>query len=253
MRQTGFMSLPALPTFLLLPPMNLLLLAGAGAYWHRRRGGRIALWGALAGLLVLALPMVADVLTASLERGVLDPPLAGAPSPGAIVVLTAGETRVLRDGKPVYAVDALSLEREAAAAALARRTGLPLLVSGGVVKIGSPALAALMADSLANDFATATKWREVGSVDTWQNAADSSVILRAAGITRVYVVTHGWHMRRALIAFRAAGLDPVAAPVAVDAGPVFAAEELIPSAHAWLRSYYALHEWLGVLWYDAKA
>ena len=39
------------------------------------------------------------------------------------------------------------------------------------------------------------------------------------------------------------------APVIVDAPPRFVAWGLVPDAHALLRSYFALHEWIGGLWY----
>jgi len=109
-----------------------------------------------------------------------------------------------------------------------------------------------MAASLHQDFATEVRWRETRSIDTWENARESAAILRAAGINRVWVVTHGWHMARALIAFRRAGLDPVPAPVLIDAPPEMRAANFVPSARAWLESYYALHEMIGWAWYELR-
>jgi uncharacterized SAM-binding protein YcdF (DUF218 family) len=109
-----------------------------------------------------------------------------------------------------------------------------------------------MAASLHQDFATDVRWREARSVDTWGNARESAAILRAAGITRVWVVTHGWHMRRALVAFRRAGLDAVPAPALIDAKPEFYAASFLPSVRAWLESYYAMHELIGWAWYELR-
>ena len=92
-------------------------------------------------------------------------------------------------------------------------------------------------------------WQEQHSIDTWENAADSARILRQAGIGTVYVVTHAWHMRRALMAFRAAGLHAVAAPVSPAAWPRLRWASLVPRVSAWEESYFAVHEWVGCAWY----
>ena len=106
-----------------------------------------------------------------------------------------------------------------------------------------------MAASLHDDFRLDAKWQEDRSLDTWQNAAFSADILRPAGISRVYLVTHFWHMRRSLIAFRRAGLDPV--PVSVRppfTGP-FSWQDLLPKPSYWYNSYIAFHEWVGLIYY----
>ena len=70
---------------------------------------------------------------------------------------------------------------------------------------------------------------------------------------RAFLVTHAWHMRRAVLAFARAGLEVVPAPVRRDPGPRWVAEELVPRTSAWLRSYYALHEWAGYLQYRLRS
>jgi uncharacterized SAM-binding protein YcdF (DUF218 family) len=241
-------SLAALPTLLAIPPMNLLAAACAGAAFRRRRAGRLVLAASLAGLVVLSLPVIAGGLTAILESGLADAPAPAEP-PQAIVILSGDQQRVRVDGSIAWRVGALTLEREAAGAALARRTGLPVLASGGVIRDGAPSLAAEMDASLRADFAVPPRWLEEKSLDTWQNAQFSAAMLHAAGISRVYVVTHAWHMKRALIAFRHAGLVATPAPVAIDAKPDWHAASFVPSAQAWHESAYALHEFIGWAWY----
>jgi uncharacterized SAM-binding protein YcdF (DUF218 family) len=246
------MSLAALPSVVLIPPLNLLAAACAGAVLHRWRPGRLLLWLGLAGLVLLSLPLVAGSLLTGLETRLPLVPPAGDP-PQAIVILSGDETDILRDGRPAERVGHLTLEREVAGAALARRTGLPVLVSGGSDDPRDPPLAALMAESMAQDFGVAPKWSETRSQDTWQNAQDSAVMLRAAGIHSVYLVTHAWHERRALIAFRAAGLVATAAPVPLDAPPRWYFHNLLPHVSGWQESYFAIHEWLGIAWYSLRA
>ena len=242
------MSLAELPTLLLVPPLNCMLAACAGAILHRKRAGRALLAAGLSGLVLLSLPLVSGSLIASLERGLKRVPNAQDP-PGAIVILSGDLLQLEGSGLGGYSVGHLTLERERAGARLARATGLPILVSGGRIREGAPSLAALMTASLHEDFGLAVTWEEDRSQDTWQNAAKSAIILRSAGVNCAYVVTHAWHMRRAMIAFRAAGLCAVAAPVDAERAPPLALRMLIPRVSSWQASYYALHEWIGYAWY----
>jgi uncharacterized SAM-binding protein YcdF (DUF218 family) len=56
-------------------------------------------------------------------------------------------------------------------------------------------------------------------------------------------------MRRAMAAFRAEGLEPIAAPTRFIRPPLPLAQDFVPNASSLRASYYALHEWLGLLWY----
>jgi uncharacterized SAM-binding protein YcdF (DUF218 family) len=246
------MSLAALPTLVLIPPLNLLAAACAGALLHRQRFGRLLLAIGLGGLVLLSLPLVAGTLLTRLETNL---PLIPPPNdpPQAVVILSGDEADIVIDGHPAQRVGHLTLEREVAGVTLARRTHLPILVTGGVTYPGDPSLASMMADSLQQDFGIATKWTETRSDDTWQNAQFSAAILHAAGIHSVYLVTHAWHERRSLIAFRAAGLVATAAPVPLDASPRLFFHNLLPHVSGWQESYFALHEWLGILWYSLRA
>jgi uncharacterized SAM-binding protein YcdF (DUF218 family) len=237
-------------TILLVPPANLVLLALAGWLLWRRRAGRILTGLALAGLLVLAMPLTGDLLTLESERFAAPP--ADIAAPAAIVILSGDVNRV-GDGPPAFDVGALTLERERAGAALQRATGLPVLVSGGVIGRDQPPLAELMTHSLGADFIVPVRWQESASRNTWENARNSAALLRAAGIRSVFLVTHAWHMRRALIAFRHFGLQATPAPVPFSRALQFQPAELIPRAGAWAVSYYALHELMGCAWYTLLA
>jgi uncharacterized SAM-binding protein YcdF (DUF218 family) len=244
-------SLGSLPSLILLPPLNLLTAAVAGALLGRRRVGRVLLAVGLAGLVILSLPIVSGSLLRLTELGLQSEPPPGAP-PAAIVILSGDQQAARQAGATTWHVGALTLEREAAGAALARRTKLPVLVTGGAIHPWSPTLASLMVDSMDHDFGVPVRWQETRSQDTWDNARDTAAILRGAGITRVFVVTHAWHMRRALVAFRRAGMDPVPAPVLLDDVPQLHASAFLPSMHAWGESYFAIHELIGLAWYEIR-
>ncbi len=77
-------------------------------------------------------------------------------------------------------------------------------------------------------------------------------MLREAGVRRVLLVTDAVHMPRAEQIFLRAGLEVVPAPTAFKKrGPVTPAS-YIPNAGALKDSHYALHEWIGLLWYRLR-
>ena len=197
---------------LLVPPVSLVFVALIGLLIERRHRpiGRFLAWFGVLGLLVLALPAVSGLLLTSLERNL---PLTPPPDqpPQAIVVL-GGDVQRGGGSTPLAHLGPLSLERVRAGALLHRRTGLPILVSGGTLRTSEPPVAVLMADSLVHDFQVPAQWVERESRDTWENARLSAAILHQQGITSVYVVTQAWHMRRAIVAFADTGITVTAAP-----------------------------------------
>lgn len=238
----------------LLPPSILLLLLLVGLACARRRGG-IGWWVAVISglsLYLLATPLGCALLSRQLE---IYPALSlseqSTEQADIIVIIGSDSDQAVEFGGED--VGGLTLARLRYGALLHRRTGLPILLSGGPLANYEPTLSSMMAVSLHDDFGLAPQWLEQRSQDTWENAADSAVILREAHIHSVYVVTHAWHMRRALIAFRAAGLRAVAAPVLTDPQPKLEWRSLIPRVPAWEQSYFALHEWIGCAWYWLRA
>lgn len=241
---------------LFLPPGGLLLLAFLGLVLRRRRpaAGTALVLLALLTLWVLSLPLTAGHLAASLEHTApieADAPLSR--GPGAIVVLGAGRYPAAPEyGGRDMASDRL-LQRLQYAAELHRRTGLPLLVSGGRLGGWERAEAALMRDVLGRSFATPVRWLETDSLNTEQNARFSADILRRAGIGQVYVVTHAMHMPRALDAFARAGLSAVPAPTVYHRrGRAPRLMDWLPDARALALSRDALHEYVGRLWYSLR-
>lgn len=239
---------------LLLPPLNLLILAGIGAVLLKRRPrtGKALIVAAFGLLYALSTPLVAESL-----MGLLEPPPRPIGKDGAgaqaIVVLGSG----LYTDAPEYpggSVSGGALERLQYAAMLHRRTGLPVLISGGRLP-GLPAEAPIMKRVMETEFHTPVRWIEARSLNTWDNARLSFAVLSAQGIKRVLVVTHAWHVPRARLAFEAAGFDFVAAPTRYVGHNVgsWVAWDLIPNGRGLMTSYYALHEFIGLAWYRLRA
>jgi uncharacterized SAM-binding protein YcdF (DUF218 family) len=236
---------------LALPPVCFLYCVMLGLLIGRRHrsGGRALVGIGLVGLALLSIPLVPNLLIVALEQNLPTTPPPDA-MPQAIVIL--GGDLLRTEGPPHSLPGFLTLDRLREGAALYRRTRLPILVTGGTVQHDRPPIALIMADSLRNDFQVPVTWVEDASVDTWENAQLTAEILQRGGIHSVYVVTQGWHMRRAMMAFRHAGLVATAVPTSIDTPFDPIPWDLPPRASAWQWSYYALHEWIGCAWYAIR-
>jgi uncharacterized SAM-binding protein YcdF (DUF218 family) len=147
----------------------------------------------------------------------------------------------------------LSLDRCRYGAYLARRTGLPLLVSGGVLRPDRPAVSLRLARFIEDELGVPVRWTEERSSTTLENARFTAELLRAEGIQRIALVTHAWHMPRARTAFERAGLDVLPAPTAEAPSPQDWQHGLVPSAESFQLSVRVLHEWIGRMWYAARS
>lgn len=239
---------------LFLPPLGPLLLIALGLLLlgRRPRLGRGLAWSGVLLSFVLMLPIAVDGLLAPLESGVA--PLdaqqiaqAQAQGIGAVVILGGGLRTVAPEyGRPT--LNRITLERVRYGAHVARLSGLPILVSGGVAGGAYPEALA-MAESLSEDFGMPPRWVEDASENTELNATYSSALLKKAGIDRIVLVTHAAHMRRARAYFEAQGMHVLPAPTAFFS-PLSTSEHVtswLPSANTAYTSWYALHESAGLL------
>jgi len=262
----GIQSWKPVLTALLLPPVPWLLVMLVGArmmYWRRTASWLVMLLGA-AGLW-LCCTIGAGYW---LEQATLKPPaplgieriaeikkLAGtAPSKVAIVVLGGGREPMA----PEYGVSNLkdvSLQRLHYGVWLARQTGAPLMFSGGVgygesVGTSEAEAAARIAE---RDFGKPLTWSEGESRDTRENATRSVAMLKTAGITDIVLVTHGYHMPRAVRAFQLEA-QRAETPIRVWPAPMglappaeHAALRWMPSNDGFRRVRVVLHELAGLL------
>jgi uncharacterized SAM-binding protein YcdF (DUF218 family) len=251
-----------IPRDLILPPASLFLVIAVGlALWPwRPRAGRIVAGTGLAALAILSTTAGARLFVAPVER--LTAPLQAPERAGAqaIVVLAAGRLRHAPEYDNRDIPDYYTLARLRYAAHLQRRTGLPVLVSGGNGSSGvdpnpddrAYTVADGMAAALRDDFGVPVKWIEGRSRDTAENAAFSAALLRADGVKRVLLVTDAMHMPRARTAFERAGLDVVSAPTMFFSHQPQPLHAWVPSAEGMRRSWYALYELIGIAWYRLR-
>ena len=247
---------------LLLPPVPLLLLVLVGARLMLPRRGLgwflialavVLLWlsacfGAAQALTVVALPPPPAL---SFERIKELRAAVQARESVAIVVLGGG----MEPFAPEYGVSnlrPLSIERLRYAMWLAHETGAPVAFSGGVGH-GAPTDAtpeAEVASRIATtEFGRSLRWVETSSRDTRENAQRTMALLKPSGIRHIVLVTHGWHMRRAVRAFAEAAPDGVrieAAPMGLARRVEAPALTWIPTTEGFMQMRQVLHEVAGL-------
>jgi len=221
--------------------------------WRRGLGPVLLIIGVVSGYL-FSIPMTAGLLSRSLQT---EPPLNEYFLPlhelGAIVVLGGG----IHEDAPEYdgpTVHDRTLGRMRYAARLARRTGLPVLATGGRFKEDHPTEAELMKAILEKEFGIGPILTEAKSRNTWENAAYSAAILRQHRINMILLVTNAVHQSRAVAAFEAHGLKVIPAPTLFfdDQPNLLDPQSWLPSVRAIAEVHYGCYEWLGRWWYTVR-
>lgn len=201
---------PYLTTLVMPPSLPLLVVfAGLALTRRRRRMGLALAWlGALSLWLLSAnapavwlhsalIPSYPSAQAASLQQAQVQ----------AIVILGGGVETGLPDG--VAQLKRSALDRLRHGAELSRATGIPIMATGGVGWGASSATeseAQVTARVALEAFGIQVRWQESASRDTQENARNAKQMLASHGIERIALVTHSWHMPRALRAFESAGL-----------------------------------------------
>jgi len=236
---------------LVLPPFNLIVLAAIGLFLLRRhrRAGIAVISISLVLLYAFSTPLVSSLLTRSVRAyEALDISAVAQPEAQAIVILGAGKYL----DAPEYFGDTIrgpALERVRYGAFLHRRTGIPILVSGGDPRNTGRSEAELMQAVLEEEFGVSVAWSEGESNNTLESAIASWSLLKGEGIDTVFLVTHSDHMARASWSFRQAGFHAIPAPTIIQGETEFEGLDLLPRANAMHGTALALREWIGRAWY----
>lgn len=247
---------------LLLPPAPfvLLVLVGARMMFNRRLLAWLLILVSCLGIWSGATMAAAE----GLRQWLLPPVRALSPSevgelkkaPRTAIVVLGGGTKGLAPEYGVSDLGILSLDRLRYGLWLARETSLPVLFTGGLAHgAASGASEAEIAARVAErDFGRTLKWTETESRDTRENALKSVSLLRSQGIDRIVVVTHAYHMPRAMRNFeravQASGAPPgsvqfVAAPMHVPTRKALRTIDFLPTRTGFFDTQLVLHEWLG--------
>lgn len=233
---------------LLLPPFTqiILLLLAWRLQKRKPRLAKATFLLAVLSLWVLGTPITSTILALSLEQDpVLQPDQLTAVHVDAIVILSGAQNETAPEfGEPVSKNEQLSRIRYGAF--LHRRTGLPVLLSGGSVRGDEHrSLAETMAFDLSEGFGIKAEWLEDKSRTTAENANYSYAILGVKNKTSIALVTSSLHMMRAKWSFEQAGFNVLPAPTSLIDRKPLTISSLLPNANSLQLSSEVLHEWLG--------
>lgn len=238
---------------LLLSPMTwaLLWMAAAWLTWRRARAWwRVVLIVAGLTIVVLCMPLGANLLIRAVETRVPASAHCGANDAAApIVVLAGGLEDEPRAQDDYIALTPSSWRRLRAGVELWRRGApVPMTIAGG----GPFAISeATVLGRLAQDWGVPAQrlHEETQSANTWESA----MALRGSLPPRVRVVSSATHLPRALVAFEAAGFTPCM--VASDSlyVPMGSVGYFVPQLSAMQKTQIALYELLGEASYRWRA
>ena len=151
----------------------------------------------------------------------------------AIVVLGGGVETGQPDG--IQQLQASALDRLRHGIELSRKTGIPVMVTGGKgwgAKAGSENEAEISRRVAREVFQFEIKWTESESRDTQENASHSKQLLTKQGISKIALITHSGHMPRSLKAFQKVGFEVIPAPMGFVADKKVGLLSLLPNGGA---------------------
>lgn len=218
---------------------------GPGRLLRRTSVAVLCLWWLCATPLTASWALGALERSASAEAAACAPPAAHA----WFIVLAGGLRAQPRSAQDVGALSGASLRRILAASRLAREVpDSRMLISGGM---GRRWKEADLMGTLAQRLGVAQDRIELErrSRDTLQNAREVARMLRGTPARPLYLVTSAYHMPRAWMSFRHSGLQVCALPVDFESIAKVSLEDLVPDAAGLRMMSYALHEYLGIVYY----
>jgi len=183
----------------LLPPLSLFLILALGIFllYRRHKLAKPLIFIAFSLLWIVSTPYFAESALHWLEARTV---ALGSQQPksqtaDAIVILGGGTYFHAPEYAGGDTVSDATLVRLRYGAKLQRETGKPVLVTGGKPLGNSISEAQQMRASLEQDFQVPVRWIEDASDNTFDNARYSFHTLQKAGIKKIYLITHAWHMR----------------------------------------------------------
>jgi uncharacterized SAM-binding protein YcdF (DUF218 family) len=235
-------------SFILPPGLFILLLLGISLWLYKReRKAALTLLCLTLIIYMSATPWVGGLLVRSLEHQYAQPKVL---TGDIIVVLGGGATEGTPDINGEGNVSGAAANRLLTAARLYHSTGLPILISGGRVFPDSGNEADISRRQLlALGIPESDIYTENLSLNTAQNAGFTWAEIKDRGFNSPVLVTSAFHLPRAVLEFRKAGvnLQPYPTDYWISRPASLYASKLIPSASGLSLTGTALKEYLGIL------
>lgn len=193
------------------PAVNcIVLLAGLLILNRLKSTGRVLIGVSLISLFLLS----TDYIASALEVSIQEHPalvLADLPPEQLQTIVVAGASHHDRADEYGYSTpSSVSLVRLHYTANLHRQTGFPVMFTGG--QMGQVIHSEVLARSFSDEYKIDAHWIETKSRSTDENAKYSAEILLPLGRKSVLLVTHSYHMKRAVKSFQNAGFVVTPAP-----------------------------------------
>jgi uncharacterized SAM-binding protein YcdF (DUF218 family) len=238
--------------FLLPPGLFILAIVLVSLLMVYRKRWKLGVVNLTVGLLLWALSTVpaANFLLQGLESDVSFP---ANPSGDVIILLGGGIIDRVPDFTGTAVPTPLMMGRIVTAVRLYQRLRLPIIVTGGRVFDNGAVAEAPVVRRFLVDLGVPEKMvtLEDRARDTAQNARLTAAICRQLGFSRPILLTAAYHLKRAGMAFDAAGMNytPFPAYFLGSRNTPFTWRHLLPQASVFSASANALHEYLGILYY----
>ncbi len=239
-------------------PLTAVLLLGAGVVWlwlrPAGRGARLYLSAVLLMYVILTTPLGADALVAGIAPRTprIESP-AAAEGADTVVVLGGGASTFTFGTRSASTLTVASIARglEGArvfAAIAAKRA----IVSGGIPRPDRqrvPESAILKALLVSNGVPARAIVEESTSRTTREQADRILPILRDSDTTRIVLVTSPTHMRRALMLFRAAGVQAIPSMAPTRSDGIVDPWRFLPNSDSLMLSDLALYDYAALAYY----
>jgi uncharacterized SAM-binding protein YcdF (DUF218 family) len=241
----------------LLPPgLNfLIILIGLMCRFYFRRIGFILMTVGITSLLAFSLPIVVypfinilqDQFPALTENSLKNS------QPKAIVVLGGGGSTIKHEYNDTYQASDFTSARIDYAVFLHNKTHLPIILSGGKQSPFSLSEGKIMSEYLYRQYHLTPLFLEESSINTEEESKNLAFLLKQKNINNIYLVTHAIHMPRSVFIFKCAGINVTPAPMGyITYGPGYSFLSFFPNSEALYNSYFAIHEYIGMLWYHIR-
>jgi len=200
-------------------------------------------------LYVLSMPLTARNMLSGLQSHpvIQLTDLTQGDSGSAIVILGAGRYASAPEYGYRDEISPLSLERLRYGASIAERLNLPILLSGGNRNAEATSEAVIMNQLMVSVFKINTQYLEINSTNTHEQGVEVRKKLVEQEIDTIYLVTHAWHMKRAVKEFTLQGFSVIPLPMGF-AATSESENVYLPSAAALASTSRALHEYYALLY-----
>ncbi len=223
--------------------------------WRYRIFGNILVLLCFMALWLFSAPIFAYNLLDLLQNRYAVLSLDALPLPSqdtAIVILGGGDVISLEQNNR-YTVSDTTLGRLRYAALLHRKTGVPIIVSGGYDPGRTESGASSMQDVLQNEFGIKNILKEEESTNTEEEAKALVPLLKKYHFKQIYLVGNAWHMPRSVYIFKKYNIKVIPAPMGFEVyDHHYSILSFFPNIRALCATVTAFHEYTGLLWYYFK-